>query len=108
KVIRQDPSAATDPWSQTFLQMSKAGGRTYFLGIQDIDTKIADIQKKVAALDTTGNQTKVMNVLRSVYRVVEDMNTVFENATRLSAFKVALDNGATHEQAASLAKNITV
>jgi hypothetical protein len=39
---------------------------------------------------------------------LEDYNQTMENAVRLSAYKVALDNGLTKQQAASVAKNITV
>jgi len=39
---------------------------------------------------------------------LSDYNQTMENAVRLSAYKVALDNGLSKEEAASIAKNLTV
>lgn len=41
------------------------------------------------------------------FRWISDYNEALENVTRLAAFKVALDNGMSTQQAASLAKNLT-
>lgn len=107
KVIREDPSALDDPYSRLFSEMSEAGGRTYFLGIKDVGDKMREIQKMMSEVKE-GNPLSVKNAMRSVERFVEDINQVFENATRLSAYKIAKENGATTDKAASLAKNITV
>ena len=40
--------------------------------------------------------------------VLTDYNTTMENAVRLSAYKTALDKGLSKQQAASIAKNLTV
>ena len=47
-------------------------------------------------------------VLRGALDVIESTNGVIENATRLAAFKVALQAGKPEAQAASIAKNVTV
>ena len=49
-----------------------------------------------------------MAVGRAVLDWLSDYNTTMENAVRLSAYKVALDKGMPKEQAASIAKNLTV
>jgi hypothetical protein len=41
-------------------------------------------------------------------QILSDFNDTIENAVRLSAYKVALDSGLSKEQAASIAKNLTV
>jgi GGDEF domain-containing protein len=43
-----------------------------------------------------------------LFDLLSDYNQTLEGATRLAAYKVARDNGMTKQQAASLAKNITV
>ena len=43
-----------------------------------------------------------------VFNWLSDYNEAMENAVRLSAYKVALDNGMSKQKAASLAKNLTV
>ena len=62
---------------------------------------------------TAGGTLKVpMEVARKtaapLFNWLEDYNQTMENAVRLSAYKVALDNGLTKQQAASVAKNLTV
>jgi hypothetical protein len=41
-------------------------------------------------------------------QILSDFNDTIENAVRLSAYKVAIDSGLSKEQAASIAKNLTV
>lgn len=45
---------------------------------------------------------------KAIFGLLSDYNETLENAMRLSTYKVALDNGMTKQQAASLAKNISV
>jgi hypothetical protein len=47
-------------------------------------------------------------VLEPSVGLLSDYNTTMENAIRLSAYKAGLDKGMSKEQAASLAKNLTV
>jgi hypothetical protein len=47
-------------------------------------------------------------VRRNVFEWLSDYNQTMENAVRLGVFKAGLDQGLSDEQAASLAKNITV
>lgn len=106
KVIRND-DVSNDPWVEAFREMQGAGGRTYFLGIKDVGDKMREIQKMMGQVKE-GNALTVKNALRSIESLIEDVNQVFENATRLSVYKIARDSGASKDKAASLAKNITV
>ena len=45
---------------------------------------------------------------KPVFEWLSDYNTMMENGIRLSAYKVALDQGMSKERAASVAKNLTV
>jgi 8-oxo-dGTP pyrophosphatase MutT (NUDIX family)/signal transduction histidine kinase len=107
--LKNDPAAATNEWAMAFDDMSRHGGKTAFLGLRDIGKKIEVIQKRVQAMqDGRGVTGKVMDTVRAVGEYLEQVNTVFENATRLAAYKAAIDAGATKEQAGTLARNITV
>jgi hypothetical protein len=48
------------------------------------------------------------SVAKPIFDFLSDYNETMENAVRLAAFKTALDSGISPEQAASLAKNLTV
>lgn len=52
-------------------------------------------------------EEKARQWLSHTFRWISDYNQALENVTRMAAFKVALDNGMTEQQAASLAKNLT-
>jgi hypothetical protein len=45
---------------------------------------------------------------KPIFQWLDDYNASLENATRLAAYKVAVDKGMSKQQAASLAKNLTV
>lgn len=62
------------------------------------------IEKEMAKL----NQGNIKNTVDAVAGLLSDYNDAMENAVRLSAFKAALDKGLSEEQAASIAKNLTV
>jgi hypothetical protein len=52
--------------------------------------------------------TKAQDMAGPLFNLLTDYNQTLEGATRLATYKVALDNGFSKQQAASLAKNITV
>jgi hypothetical protein len=53
-------------------------------------------------------QFAASSVGKPLFDWLEDYNDTLENSVRLSAYKVALDKGLSKQQAASLAKNLTV
>ncbi len=56
-----------------------------------------------------GVHSLILNkIAKPVFEWLSDYNQAMENAVRLGAFKAALDQGMSDEQAASLAKNLTV
>ena len=56
----------------------------------------------------TPEQWAADKVAAPIFNWLSDYNQALENATRLAAYKVAIDNGISKAQAASLAKNLTV
>jgi predicted methyltransferase len=107
RTLRGKP--ATNPemqkWMDLFERFQQAGGQTgfreQFSRGQGKDTIVA---REMARL-SRGN---VKKAAYAVFDWLSDYNDALENAVRLSAFKAALDINMSEDQAASLAKNLTV
>jgi len=94
-------------WANRFTEFRKSGGTTEFLGIRDLDSQIKRIQRELSDLDP-GKLHSVRKAVDALAGFMQDYNKVAENAVRLSAFHHARENGMSVDQAASLAKNLTV
>jgi len=97
--------AGTGQWAQLWEEFQGAGGQTGFRDqfSQSTERKEA-LEKELKAL-TNGTAKKAG---RAVLDWLSDYNTAMENAVRLSAYKVGLDNGMSKDRAAAMAKNLTV
>jgi hypothetical protein len=92
-------------WAKLFEQYQLAGGQTgYRDQFNNTENKANIVQRELSKLDR-GN---VKKAAYAVFNWLSDYNDAMENAVRLSAFKVALDQGISEERAASIAKNLTV
>lgn len=105
EVLRKD--TANGEWAKEFKELQALGGTTGFLGIQDLKTQLKRINGIVNEA-TASKPRRVANQLRVIRKFVEDYNNVAENAARLSAFVNAKRMGVSPEQAAFIAKNLTV
>ena len=112
-------------WSLLFEDFQKQGGQT---GYRDMYRNAKERGEALKhALDptwwqqtTAGKIVTINGILakpeqflkeagqKYIFDWLSDYNESMENAVRLSAYKVALDNGMSKAQAASLAKNISV
>ena len=126
KVARSIPGAIRGIWQSTFDtrgqsewrrlydEMQAEGGTIGFFGLEDIDTKVRNIQNKL--VDRHGILGRTKKGVMTVRDVVLDANLSVENAARLAAYKVmrdeAVSNGMSRKdakaRAASIAKNLTV
>jgi hypothetical protein len=95
-------------WNDRFL---KAGGATgyseqFSRGRSKISGETLEtvVEKELGKL----NHGNVRQATQAVFDWLSDYNDAMENAVRLSAFKVAVESGMTDDDAASLAKNLTV
>lgn len=94
-------------WKQIYEEFNRAGGRVNFFKIEDInDHKKAFAEAMRDASPSAGR--KLFLAARGIGRYVENLNIAVDNAVRLSAYKAARDAGWSEQQAASLAKNLTV
>jgi len=107
RVLRGKP--ATNPemqkWMDLFERFQKSGGQTgfreQFSRGQGKDTIVA---RELGRL----SRSNVKQAAYAVFDWLSDYNDALENAVRLASFKAALDINMSEDQAASLAKNITV
>lgn len=98
-------SVGKSEWAKLFEQYQNAGGQTgYRDQFNKAKQKANIVQREMSKLDH-GN---VRKTAEAVFNWLSDYNDAMENAVRLSAFKVALDQGLSEERAASIAKNLTV
>jgi hypothetical protein len=104
----RDKSATTPEmqgWMDLFERFQKAGGQTgfreQFSRGKGKDTIVA---RELGRL----SRSNAKQAAYAVFDWLSDYNDAMENAVRLAAFKAALDKGMSEDQAASLAKNITV
>jgi hypothetical protein len=98
-------SQATGPWVALWEEFQKEGGQT---GFRD---QFSRSQERAEALQKELNKItegKVKTAGRAVVDWLSDYNDSMENAVRLSAYKAALDKGIDKQEAASIAKNLTV
>ena len=102
---RAGEGAAKGEWSELWEEFQREGGAT---GYRDQFSKSKEelniIEKNIRELEK-GN---IKKGVQAVFNWLSDYNDALENAVRLSAYKVALDQGISKERAASIAKNLTV
>ena len=95
-------------WHRRFLEAGGATGYSeqFSRGRSKISGERLEtvVEKELSKLNR-GNVSKATHV---VFDWLSDYNDAMENAVRLSAFKVAVENGMSDDAAASLAKNLTV
>jgi len=106
----RDPDA-TGEWVDRYRRYEASGAP---VGVFEIDTPAEqgrNLQRLMDEVDPTPLKRARMLLLDSqhgLFKLLEDANVAVENAVRFSAFDAALEMGATEQQAASLAKNLTV
>lgn len=92
-------------WMDLFEQYQNAGGQTGFREqFSRGKGKETIVARELARLD----RSNVKKAAYAVFDWLSDYNDAMENAVRLATFKAALDANMSEDQAASIAKNITV
>lgn len=97
----------TGPWADVYERFLRQGGQT---GYRDMFDNPKDRTQRQLRKELTPNALEQAwsKSTGPVFDWLSDYNETLENSVRLSAFKTALDSGMSDEQAASLAKNLTV
>lgn len=101
----RDGKQVKGEWSDLWQEFQKEGGQT---GFRD---QFSRSQERAEALEKELKQIregKLKSLGRAGLNWLSDYNDSMENAVRLSAYKAALDRGIDKQEAASIAKNLTV
>jgi len=92
-------------WAALFEEFQKEGGQTgYRDQYANAETRSEAIKSELAQF----KEGKAKQLTRGLFGWLSDYNETMENAVRLAAYKAAKEKGMSKQQAASLAKNITV
>ncbi|UBQ44632.1 LPD38 domain-containing protein [Comamonas thiooxydans] len=92
-------------WAQAWEQMQMDGGMTGFRELYADPKDRAQALQKALAAESHG---RVRRAASGLFGWLSDFNETAEGTTRLAVYQIALDRGLTRQQAASIAKNITV
>lgn len=93
------------PWAQLWEEFQKEGGQT---GFRDMYANPKERSEAIKAEIEKITEGSAKAAGRAVFDWLSDYNTTLENAVRLSAYKAGVDKGLSKQQAASIAKNLTV
>ncbi|KGM69445.1 hypothetical protein EL75_2156 [Escherichia coli] len=94
-------------WQKVWKEFVEDGGKTGWFNMGDLEGQKKEMDRLVS-LAKGGWKGQSIGAWHSFLNLVEDANGAVENALRLSAYKHARDAGLSRQQAASLAKNMTV
>ena len=98
----------TGEWSKIYADLKESGGKMGWFDRKSVDQKMKEVVRTLEDY----NKTKKLSTLRkgfsAVGEYIENVNEVVESAVRASAFHHAIKNGSTIDEAARLAKNLTV
>lgn len=102
---RKGQGRGTGDWAKLWEDMQDEGGTTGYRELFiDPKERVKALEGELKALD----RGEAKQAFFAVVDWLSDYNETMENAVRLSAYKVALEQGMSKERAASLAKNLTV
>lgn len=102
---RRGKASRNTRWTALWDEFEKVGGTTGYRDLfSDADDRAKALVRDLQAME----RGQVSKAAHAIVDWLSDYNEVMENAVRLSAYKVATEQGMSKEQAASLAKNLTV
>ena len=102
---RAGKGASQGVWAGLWEEFQNEGGQT---GFRDMFKTGEERAKSLQAEINQINEGTLKQFGRGVFNWLSDYNETLENAVRLSAYKAAKDKGLSNQQAASIAKNLTV
>ena len=92
-------------WAKLWQEFQEEGGQTGYRSQFSSSQERADALQNELESISAGRTAKSFLAVKDL---LSDYNTTMENAVRLSAYKTALAKGLSKQQAASIAKNLTV
>jgi len=102
---RSGSAAPNTQWAKLWQEFQEEGGQTgYRSQFSSSQERADELQSELNKI----SEGKLKHAGRAMFDLLSDYNTTMENAVRLSAYKSALAKGLSKQQAASIAKNLTV
>lgn len=101
------PDAGGATWQKYWRDFQEDGAKTGWIQSPGF-SEAAKRMDNIIAMHSEGFRGMSSGVLNSLGKLIEDGNSAVENALRLSAYRHAIESGISRQQAASLAKNLTV
>jgi hypothetical protein len=89
--------------AKLYREMKEAGGTTGGFGLstrEKVELNLQDLEKMA--------KSNVKKSAQKIIEYVDNWNTIFEDSTRLSVYKQALDSGVSKERAAAMAKEASI
>lgn len=103
----REKSADGNEYQKLWEQFKEDGGKIGFYSLQDFESQQKRIHSKINRAGK-GWKTWMLNKGEGLLDYINHGNAAIENGVRLAAYKHAIDAGVEREQAAELAKNLTV
>lgn len=107
-IIEAERGKVTSQWGQFAMEFKRHGGAVSWVDLQAIDAKTMRLVKEIDELTKRSGWVVTKRLLRKLGRAVELYNRVLELSTRVAAYKMMRDSGASAEKAAAYAKELTV
>ena len=108
KAPRNEAEAETQ---RLFEQFKADGGTTGWILRETPEVVMEKIKSDIERATATGGKRGIYATqegLKKIIGGIEDFNSVFENVTRFSVYKRALEAGLTRDEAAMMSRNVTV
>ena len=98
----------SSPWAQLYKEFKENGAQTgYREALRDPHERAKKLETELKHLADAGKLT-ARNGAVAVLHAIDGFNTTMENTVRLATYKVALDKGMSKDQAAKVARELTV
>lgn len=98
----------SNKWSDIYQDLKESGGDVSWVQLLDMEAIKNRVNKAAESYKKSKTERNLKLFLKAGGELFQATTKSTEMATRLSAYKVALDAGYTKKQASSLAKNLTV
>lgn len=103
--LQREGKPADSAWAKKFEEFELAGGKTGFSDLfNNSEEKALKLQEEINSFGKKG----VKQTRDSVLGWLSDFNSAIENCIRVSAYDEGIKSGLSQDQAASIAKNLTV
>lgn len=106
-ILRHMAGDKNHAWGKYYDEFRAAGGKMSYMDFRNVEQIAKELESMVAESRGGGWQWTKRNTRKAV-GLVSSMNSAMENGIRLATFATARQNGMSAQQAAYIARNVTV